>query len=1167
MKFFSYCATIALFVIVSLNCKAISITESAGWFESAYIKFTLDSNYDGYNVYVKGGQYSNFTKIDDMLVRRYANYGRADVVGLKASTYTMKVVPTKKGTEQSSAAVTSSSLTVIAHDRAGFAFKGSQTPGAYDSNGQLKSNALVIYITDKNKDNVKVSITTDKKGTKQECTGLLNILTCYKSGYETRPIAIRFIGNITDMQGINEDDTFKGDIMVSSNKKDCGGITLEGIGNDAVANGWGIRFKGLNYGEIRNLGFMNCDSKEGDDVGLQQDNFYCWVHNCDMFYGFAGKDKDQVKGDGSLDCKKSNYITFSYNHFWDNGKCNLLGLSESVNSYASSPYYITYHHNWYDHSDSRHPRVRYYNAHVYNNYYDGIAKYGAGACLAASVFMEGNYFRNCKYPMMISMQGSDVYAGGTKRDTSNNPTFSNEDGGMIKAYNNYMTGTYTFIPYNASKYFLKGSEVSLNGINSSVDFDAYVVTNKSTKVPNTVVSYNGKNYYSNFDTNSGVMYSYSAQSPSDAVNTIKGSYGAGRLQHGDFTFTFDNSKDDTSSDINTTLKNKMVNYSSQLIGTLNENASYTGGGNETPDTPDTPVELENKIVAGAKKDIHLSAVEFFSWDGFDANATSTSELNNNYGGGVLAEGGTLLYGDGDVNNLKYADLTGCTKLTINGSDGVQVRALFNRQTPTGNDYIEKAGTITDGKFEITLSEVSTSYVHLNAIKTSWGSAAGTISNIYVTNPNSPIDYCISGTGAIDESVTKALSDPNAKNINAFGLVNEQAITLNPVNKNCLIYVNDTKKLTNIQNVVLKNGSNYTATNITLADGGSSISDIAQAGFAYASTSGSAQWAEVGNGTYSFSWTTSNDAVEIFHNLAGKTQNYLVIKTSEFTAPWGVRFYDDNNSLIAEQGYWNAQNAGNKTKEINIDSLFAAKNVSEKRQSLKSVSLYGINNENGKVTINDMYLVTNGSNTFYPFFAPYNITANNVTCTINVNTFTPSWIPFEANIPNGYDAYEIDASNTINKVNKMYPNKPVIIGGKGIAEIKATNVTINATNNLINGNLIGVSEKTQPEIGSYVFLDVNGSEGVAFNEVSSNDGSYVYPLHAYISKGTNSNILKAIGSLVSGEEPEPNALENQTAEKIVIDAIYNISGSKIDNIQQGINIIRMSDGTTKKVLIK
>ena len=169
--------------------------------------------HDGYNVYIQGGQYSNFTKIDDNLVRRYTNCGRADAVGLKAANYIFKIIPTKNGVEQSSAAVTSSSLTVKAHDRSGFAFKGNQTPGAYQNNGELKQNALVIYVTEKNKDNVKANITTNNKGASQECVGLLSILTSYKKGYETRPVCIRIIGNVTDMTGIDEDSNFKGDLI------------------------------------------------------------------------------------------------------------------------------------------------------------------------------------------------------------------------------------------------------------------------------------------------------------------------------------------------------------------------------------------------------------------------------------------------------------------------------------------------------------------------------------------------------------------------------------------------------------------------------------------------------------------------------------------------------------------------------------------------------------------------------------------------------------------------------------------------------------------------------------------------------------------------------------------------------------------------------------------
>jgi pectate lyase len=157
------------------------------------------------------------------------------------------------------------------------------------------------------------------------------------------------------------------------------------------------------------------------------------------------------------------------------GKSCLLGLSEGT----TSGLYITYHHNWFDHSDSRHPRVRYYSAHVYNNYYDGNSKYGVGSTLGSSVFVEGNYFRNAKYPILISKQGTDVANGATG-------TFSGENGGVVKAFNNFMTGQTAFIPYNSST--------------AASHFDAYVASSRNEVLGTNIKALQGNGTYNNFDT-------------------------------------------------------------------------------------------------------------------------------------------------------------------------------------------------------------------------------------------------------------------------------------------------------------------------------------------------------------------------------------------------------------------------------------------------------------------------------------------------------------------------------------------------------------------------------------------------------------------------------------------------------------------------------------------
>ncbi len=553
-----------LTLLIADKACALTITKQIGWLETAYVTWEPVANANSYNVYYSGEEISN-KKIDTQLIRQYPDHFRADVLGLKAGTYTITVkAVNSEGTEFDSA--TSSSITVKAHDRSGFAFFGNRVPGVYKADGTLKANAVVLYITQNTKDNVSFEVVTSSKGAKTVCNNFQAILDGFKKGYDTRPLILRLIGQIKDPAYM-----LNGDIVIENNNNASSHITIEGVGDDAVADGWGIRIKNASNIEIRNLGTMNCNSGEGDNIGLQQDNDHIWVHNCDFFYGHAGSDSDQAKGDGALDCKGSTYVTFSYNHFWDSGKCNLLGLSEG----ASNDLLITYHHNWYDHSDSRHPRVRFYSAHVYNNYYDGNSKYGVGATEGSSVFVENNYFRNCKKPMMISMQGTDVY-GSSANDYKNAPTFSKENGGMIKAYNNHIEGASRYVSYGAANGGYQ---------NTTIDFDSYEVTDRNATIPNTIKTVYGNNVYNNFDTNSSIMYSYIVDSPEDAKTNVM-QY-AGRVESGDFEWTFNNSVDDASYDLNTALKSAITNYKSSLVAIQGE--ASTGGeepGGEEPGDPD-----------------------------------------------------------------------------------------------------------------------------------------------------------------------------------------------------------------------------------------------------------------------------------------------------------------------------------------------------------------------------------------------------------------------------------------------------------------------------------------------------------------------------------------------------------------------------------------------------
>ena len=536
------CVMVAVSVIVfdmnPVHAASGAITEASGWLETAYVKWTPVTGATGYNVYVKSASASDsaYVQLDDELIRKYPSYMRADAVGLKAGDYVMKIVPLNNGKENTSAAIVSDKLTVNAHDRSGFTFS-SNSPvkngvGAYNNDGTLKSNASVLYVTEANKNTVKMKIGNT------EYTGVAAITQAIKDKSNCQPVAIRIIGQVT-LSGLACKDVSS---AYAIGVKGAANVTFEGIGDDATLYGAGVAVFQSTGIEVRNLGLMNWGGgKDGDGISLKQ-SLGVWVHNNDIFYGDAGSDGDQAKGDGSMDLKdNSQYVTVSYNHFWDSGKMSLCGMKSE-----SGENWITYHHNWFDHSDSRHPRIRTMSVHVYNNYYDGNSKYGVGAAKDSEAFVEANYFRHCNYPMLSSMQGSDVLAGGI---------FSGENGGVIKAYNNYMEGQKSVIYANSDA----GTTTA-----SATDFDAYLATSRSETVPSTYKAKQGGKTYSNFDTKVDLgVDTADIDAPAD-VPSIVTKY-AGRIMGGDFKWTFDNSVDDTSYSLNGPLKDKLNAYKTSLV--------------------------------------------------------------------------------------------------------------------------------------------------------------------------------------------------------------------------------------------------------------------------------------------------------------------------------------------------------------------------------------------------------------------------------------------------------------------------------------------------------------------------------------------------------------------------------------------------------------------------
>ncbi|WP_339268170.1 pectate lyase [Paenibacillus sp. FSL R5-0470] len=536
-----------------VHAAGLSITGSGGWNEAAYVEWSPVSNATGYNVYVKQASASDsgYQQIDNELIRKYSSYWRADAVGLAAGSYVMKVEATLSG--GGTASSVSNTLSVTSYDRSGFAFSASSPfgtgSGAYNENGTLKNGAQVLYITSQNAKTVTLDVKINSSGAVQTGVGLGSILALRQKGYDTTPLAIRIIGKVTaaDLSGQLNSSGYL-EVKGKNNYSEMN-ITIEGIGKDAYAYGWGLLLRYVGNLEVRNLGVMLFPD---DGISMDTGNANVWVHNNDIFYGSAGSDADQAKGDGSTDLKKgSTYITISYNHYFDSGKAALVGLSESAE------FFVTFHHNWFDHSDSRHPRIRVASVHVYNNFYDGVSKYGVGVTTGASAFVESNVFRNTKDPMLSSLQGTDALGEGT---------FSGENGGVIKAYNNLIVDASSLIYANSNTGTAPANETS---------FDAYLASSRNETVPSSYKALKGGTAYNNFDTNvqTGVNVSnIDNVSNVEQVVTAK----AGRLNGGDFTWEFNDSVDDASYALNTALMSAIRSYTTGLVSV---------GGNSNPTSP------------------------------------------------------------------------------------------------------------------------------------------------------------------------------------------------------------------------------------------------------------------------------------------------------------------------------------------------------------------------------------------------------------------------------------------------------------------------------------------------------------------------------------------------------------------------------------------------------
>ncbi|MBD5452007.1 MAG: hypothetical protein HDR25_05150, partial [Lachnospiraceae bacterium] len=432
-----------------------------GWNESIYAEIAKVKGKDNMSAITEvswTGEATGALTTEDLqyLVRPGEDGGaRIDIPGLKAGTYDLKIKVNGSGE------FTKTGITVYAYDRSGFAHFDANAKdgiyqdgvGAYNNDGTLKDKAVVLYVTDENKNDVTLtvgnitvkgignilnSVGQDAGGGKASNGGKANtnqgvIKELAKAG---KPLVIRFIGTVSD-SGLYEKGKFSAASeckitgLTTYSSTDNGGtvgdnghmariqsgkdITIEGIGYDAVIDGWGFHYiaqtSDPNLGksfEVRNLTFINTPEDaigmEGQQASKKADSDLtasverCWIHNNEFYCPeiTSPAESDKSEGDGSVDFKRGQYFTCSYNYFDSCHKTNLVGSAD-----YSLQFNLTYHHNYWYMCKARGPLTRRANVHMYNNVWDMQTDYAQNTRADAYIYSEYNIFYACKSPQAV----------------------------------------------------------------------------------------------------------------------------------------------------------------------------------------------------------------------------------------------------------------------------------------------------------------------------------------------------------------------------------------------------------------------------------------------------------------------------------------------------------------------------------------------------------------------------------------------------------------------------------------------------------------------------------------------------------------------------------------------------------------------------------------------
>lgn len=537
-----------------LYAKWEKIVDSANLISEIYgnnenISLIINNDLNGVEVAYKLTNSDTYNKVDSELIRVVDGKVRCDIVGLKAANYDVKVKVASKEEVKNN-------IKVLAYDRSGYAFFGNDSVGAYNQDGTLKEDALVIYVSNQTKNTVEAKING------KTYTGLVNILQNVRNSKV--PVVIRVLDKITTNQWQVKDDAPR--LADGSNYKT--NAELEAFVNNTYETTYGenlvglrtkLTFTGYKYFEyVTEKNGIKIKTEREDTSNKQT------TYNKDKYSAIKGKKVyDDDSYNNMLDIEEAKYVTlegigttaefFQFGLTWK--KCNNIevrnitfsnttedgcsfeGANDSEDKYG---YYFIHHNtfnrgknNWdisgerdkaegdgsmdfkylhnvsvaYNRFNNPHKTTLVggsdsniqYNFTFHHNYYNEVeSRLPLGR--QANMHIYNNYFYKVSSSSVDLRAGAYAFLEKNYFEDSKLPrTRKKEDSydvAVIKAYDNYVDDKSSL---------------------PSDDYNMWQVVDSRTAIVNNNCSILGVDY-SSFDTNSELFYYDSVNKCSDVLN-------------------------------------------------------------------------------------------------------------------------------------------------------------------------------------------------------------------------------------------------------------------------------------------------------------------------------------------------------------------------------------------------------------------------------------------------------------------------------------------------------------------------------------------------------------------------------------------------------------------------------------------------------------------------